>query len=141
MGLQRTRRDRGQSLLLGIRRARREVGAQTARYRRRVISWPHISVGAALAASSLLGASVRTGRLDLGRQRWLHHALYATSLATAVAATLIDGSKRRPTWPVAAGTLGVLALLPATKGGSGPHVAVAAAASVVYVAGTALVSR
>ena len=106
-----------------------------------MISWPHISVGAALAASSLLGANVRTGRLDLGRQRWLHHALYATSLATAIGATVIDGSNRRPTWPVAASTLVVLALLPATKGGSGPHRAVAAAASVVYVAGTAFVSR
>ena len=106
-----------------------------------MISRPHISLGAALAASSLLGASVRTGRLDLGRLHWVHHAIYAASLATAIGATVIDGSKRRPTWPVAASTLGVVALLPATKGGSGPHLAVAAAASVVYVAGTAFVSR
>jgi len=106
-----------------------------------VISRPHISLGAALAASSLLGASVRTGRLDLGRQRWLHHALFAASLATAIGATVVDGSKRRPTWPVAASTLGALVLLPATKGGTGSHLAVATAASIVYVAGTAHVSR
>jgi hypothetical protein len=106
-----------------------------------VISRPHISVGVALAASSLLGASVRTGRLDLGRQRWLHHALYAASMATALGATVIDRRKHRPTWPVAAGTLGVLTLLPATHGGSGPHLAVAAASSAVYVVGTAFVSR
>jgi len=127
--------------VLRFRRIDRDVRAPTTGYRRRVISRPHISVGVALAASSLLGANVRSGRLDLGRQRWLHHALYAASLATAVGATVIDGSKRRPTWPVAASTLGVLALLPATKGGSGPHMAVAAAASIVYVAGTAFVSR
>ncbi len=99
-------------------------------------SWQHLSVGATLAASSLLGASVRTGRLELGRQRWLHHALYATTVASAVGAIVVDGATRRPTWPIAAGTLGVLALLPATKGGSHAHVAVAATASTVYVAGT-----
>lgn len=105
-----------------------------------MISRLHISVGAALAASSLLGAGVRTGRIELGRQHWLHHALYAASMAAALGATIVDGANRRPTWPVAASTFGVLTLLPATKGGSGPHLAVAAAASVVYVAGTALVS-
>lgn len=106
-----------------------------------MISWQHLSVGATLAASSWLGASVRIGRLDLGRQRWLHHALYATTLASAVGATVVDGIKGRPTWPIAAGTLGVLALLPATKGGSNAHVAVAATASTVYVAGTIAVTR
>jgi hypothetical protein len=102
-----------------------------------VISRPHISVGVALAASSMLGASVRSGRLDLGQQRWLHHALYAATLASALGAAVVDGRQRRSTWPIAAGTLGVLTLLPATKGGSGRHLAVAAAASLFYVAGTA----
>lgn len=110
-------------------------------YVRRVISRPHVSVGTALAASSLLGLSVRTGRVTLGRWRWLHHGLYATSLATAAGATVFDGARGRSTWPVAAATLGVLLLLPATHGGSRPHVAVAAAAATVYVAGTAAASR
>lgn len=127
--------------MVRIRRSICGSGPHTPGYRRRVISWQHLSVGATLAASSLLGTSVRTGRLDLGRQRWLHHALYAATLASAVGATVVDGAKRRPTWPIAAGTLGVLALLPATKGGSNAHVAVAAAASTVYVAGTIAVTR
>lgn len=110
-------------------------------YRRRVTSWQHRSLGATLVASSLLGASVRSGRVDLGPRRWLHHALYAATVASAVGATVADGVKRRPTWPVAAGTLGVLAMLPSTKGGSKAHLAVAATASAVYVAGTIAVTR
>jgi predicted ferric reductase len=96
----------------------------------------HVSVGTALAASSLLGVAVRTGRLELGAWRWLHHALYAVSVLTAANATVIDAARGRSTWPAAATALGVLAVLPATKGGSNAHVAVAVAASTVYVAGT-----
>jgi hypothetical protein len=99
-------------------------------------SLPHLGVGTALAASSLLGIGVRSGRVDLGEFRWLHHALYATSLAAAAGAAVADGARGRSTWPVAAGVLGVLALLPTTRGGSGRHVAVAVAASTVYVVGT-----
>jgi hypothetical protein len=62
-------------------------------------------------------------------------------LASAVGAIVADRAKRRPTWPIAAGTLGVLALLPATKGGSNAHVGVAATASAVYVVGTIAVTR
>lgn len=105
-----------------------------------MISRPHVSVGVALAASSLLGLSVRTGRVTLGRRRWLHHGLYATSLATAAGATVFDGARGRSTWPVAAATLGVLMVLPATSGGTRPHIAVAAAAATLYVAGTAAAS-
>ena len=104
-------------------------------------SWQHLSVGATLAASTLLGTSVRTGRLDLGRHHWLHHALYASTLASAAGATVVDGINGRPTWPIAAATLGVLALLPATKGGSSAHIGVAAAASTVFVLGTIAVTR
>jgi hypothetical protein len=110
-------------------------------YVRCVISRPHLGVGGALAAASLLGLSVRTGRVTLGRWRWLHHGLYATSLAAAAGATVLDGARGRPTWPVAAGTFGVLMLLPATSGGSRGHLAVAAAATTVYIAGTAAVAR
>jgi hypothetical protein len=106
-----------------------------------MISIAHGSAGTALAASSLLGLGVRTGRLDLGSRRWLHHALYAASIGTAAGATLLDAVSGRPTWPVAAGTLGVLALLPATRGGSTGHVAVALAASAVYAVGTIATTR
>ncbi len=75
----------------------------------------HASVGVALAASSLLGAGVRSGRVELGERRWLHHVLYAASLATAAGAAITDGRTGRPTWPAAAATLGVLAVLPATR--------------------------
>jgi hypothetical protein len=101
-----------------------------------MISLPHLSVGAALAASSLLGVSVRSGWIDLGERRWLHHALYATSLAAATGAAVVDAVRGRPTWPAAASTLGVLAVLPATRGGSRSHVAVAIAATTVYAVGT-----
>jgi hypothetical protein len=110
-------------------------------YVRGVISLPHVSVGAALAASSLLGLSVRTGRVELGRWRWLHHGLYATSLATAAGASVFDGARHRPTWPAAAATLGVLMLMPATRGGSRSHLTVAAAAATVYGVGTTAVCR
>ena len=106
-----------------------------------MISMPHLSVGTALAASTLLGVGVRSGRIDLGERRWLHHALYAASLATATGAAVVDAARGRPTWPVAASTLGVLVLLPATRGGSGAHVAVAIAASTVYTLGTISVLR
>lgn len=106
-----------------------------------MISLPHLSAGTALAASSLLGVGVRSGRVDLGERRWLHHVLYATSLATATGATVVDAARSHPTWPVAASTLGVLLLLPTTRGGSGAHVAVAIAASTVYAVGTISVLR
>lgn len=106
-----------------------------------MISLTHLSVGTTLAASSLLGAGVRTRRIDLGERRWLHHALYATSLAAAAGATVVDAARGRPTWIVAASTLGVLVVLPTTRGGSGPHVAVAVVASAVYTAGTIGVLR
>jgi len=106
-----------------------------------VISRPHVLLGVALTASSALGSSVRSGRLDLGRWRWLHHALYAASLTSAVGASGIDAARGRPTWPVAAGTLTVLAVLPTTRGGSRSHVAVAATASAVYLIGTVAVAR
>jgi hypothetical protein len=105
-----------------------------------VISMAHVSVGGALAASSLLGIGVRSGQVRLGRWRWLHHGLYATSLVAAATATTVDGARRRPTWPVAAATLGVLALLPTTHGGSRPHIGVATTATAVYVIGTAAVA-
>jgi hypothetical protein len=106
-----------------------------------MISLAHAGAGAALMASSVLGIGVRTGRLELGRARWLHHALYATSLATAAGAAVVDARGRQPTWPAAAATLSVLAVLPRTQGGSGPHVAVAIAASAVYAAGTVAAQR
>jgi hypothetical protein len=84
---------------------------------------------------------VRSGRIDLGDRRWLHHALYATSLAAAAGAAVVDGARARPTWPVDATALGVLLLLPATRGGSGAHVAVAIAATAVYGVGTIVTSR
>ena len=106
-----------------------------------MISVPHLSVGTTLAASTLLGAGVRSGRIDLGKRHWLHHALYAASLAAATGAAVVDATKGRPTWPVAASTLGVLLVLPATRGGSGAHVAVAFAASTVYALGTISIQR
>lgn len=113
-----------------------EWGRAGSGYRRRMISLPHLCVGTTLAASTLLGAGVRSGRIDLGERRWLHHALYAGSLAAATGAAVADAARGRPTWPIAASTLGVLVLLPATRGGSGAHMAVAIAASTVYAAGT-----
>jgi hypothetical protein len=101
-----------------------------------MISAVHVSVGTALAASSLLGVAVRTGHVDLGARRWPHHSLYAASVITAASATLVDAGRGRSTWPAAASTLGVLAVLPATRGGSTAHVVVAVAATSVYVAGT-----
>ena len=106
-----------------------------------MITWAHLSVGTTLAASTLLGAGVRSGRIDLGERHWLHHALYATSLAAATAAAVVDAARGRPTWPIAASTLGVLLLLPTTRGGSSAHVVVAVAASAVYTAGTISVLR
>jgi hypothetical protein len=106
-----------------------------------MISLAHLSAGTALAASSLLGLGVRTGHLELGRRRWLHHALYAASLGTTAGAALVDAMNGRPTWPVAAGTFGVLALLPATRGGSTGHLAVAIAASSLYTVGTVSTAR
>ncbi len=101
----------------------------------------HAGAGAALAASSLLGVAVRSGRIELGERRWLHHLLYATSLATAAGAAVSDGRRGRPTWPVAAATLGVLAVLPLTRGGSVLHTTVAVIASVTYVGGTRATTR
>jgi len=111
------------------------------RYSRRVISWPHLSIGVTLAASSLLGAGVRSGRLELGGRGWPHHVLYAATLVSSVSAATVDAARGRPTWPVAAGTLGLLAFLPATGGGSDAHLMVAGAASVAYLAGTIVVTR
>jgi hypothetical protein len=71
----------------------------------------------------------------------LHHALYAASLGTTAGAALVDAMNGRPTWPVAAGTFGVLALLPATRGGSTGHLAVAIAASSLYTVGTVSTAR
>ena len=110
-------------------------------YRRRVISWPHRTVGISLAASSLLGAGVRYGHVVLGRRRWLHHALYAATLTSSAGAAAVDAARARPTWPVAACTLGVLAALPATGGGSTAHLWVAAVATATYVVGTVVVTR
>jgi hypothetical protein len=101
-----------------------------------MVSLAHGALGVSLAAASLLGVGVRTGRVELGPRRWLHHVAYATSLATAVGAVVIDGRRRRTTWPVAAATLGVLSLLPTTRGGSRLHLAVAVVASSVYAGGT-----
>jgi hypothetical protein len=106
-----------------------------------MISAPHLGLGVALAASCALGVSVRSGRLELGRRRWLHHALYGTCVAGAIAATVIDAARSRPTWPVAAGTLGLLVALPATSGGSRAHLSVAAVTSAVYLTGSIAVVR
>lgn len=106
-----------------------------------MISRPHLSVGVSLVASSLLGAGVRSGRLDLGRRRWLHHALYAVTLASSLSAAVVDAVRGHPTWRVAAGTFGVLAVLPATGGGSHAHLMVAGSASATYVVGTIVVAR
>ena len=106
-----------------------------------MVSLAHGGVGVSLAASSLLGVGVRSGHIDLGSRRWLHHVLYATSLATAAGATVADVRRGRPTWPVAAATLAVLAVLPTTRGGSTGHLAVALAASAVYAGGTLSTAR
>jgi len=127
--------------VVGIARLPPDCRAGRSGYRRSVISRPHLLLGVALTASSALGASVRSGHLDLGRRRWLHHALYAASLMSAVGASTIDAARGRPTCPVSAGTLAVLAVLPSTRGGSQRHVVVAAVASSVYVIGTVVVIR
>ncbi len=105
-----------------------------------MVALSHLGLGATLAASTVLGTSVRMGRLDLGRRHWIHHALYGATMASAVVATISGRAERSRTWRVAGSTLGVLALLPATTGGSKAHMTVAAAASAVYVAGTIAVT-
>jgi len=58
-----------------------------------------------------------------------------------VSAVAVDAARGRPTWPVAAGTLGLLAVLPVTGGGSNSHLMVAGMASAVYLVGTLVVAR
>lgn len=101
----------------------------------RVNTGLHVAAGTALVASSLVGLGVRTGRLDLGGRRWVHHALYAASLVSTGAAAATDVTTRRSTWPTTAATLAILATLPATRGGSHTHAGLAAIATGVYATG------
>lgn len=93
-----------------------------------------VAAATSYAANCTLGTAVATRRVNLGRARWLHHALFINTcaLAAAAASSVFWGRPRRPSRRAA------LALLPAAlpltaitrvgaHGGRHPLVALAAA--------------
>ncbi len=110
-------------------------------------STPDAAFGAArtaLVASVALGVAVRHLGLRLGRWRWLHHALYATSLAataTSLAADAGPDARRLPRAAVSAAVLATLLVLPRTSGGSRRHAQVGLAALGTHVVGAGAVAR
>lgn len=97
----------------------------------------------ALVASVALGAVVRHLGLRLGRWRWLHHALFAVSLAataTSLTADVTTAGRHLPRAGVSGAVLGVLLALPRTSGGSRRHTQIGLAALVTHVVGARVVA-
>lgn len=83
-------------------------------------------------ANLILGVGVQFRLVSTRRFKWVHHALYALVFVGALVATLgliLTGSRW---WPLAL-TLGALSVLPRYRGGSRPHMLLAALGFIGYV--------
>ncbi|CAN5822666.1 hypothetical protein BH18ACT2_BH18ACT2_06190 [soil metagenome] len=90
---------------------------------------------AALVTAMATGAGAQTGLLDTSSVRWVHHGLFATTVATALAALFT--TPRRAERMALVPALAVLARLPRARGGTAAHGATAAVAAACYAAGWA----
>lgn len=84
-----------------------------------------------LAVAAATGVATQTGAIDTRPVRWVHHALYGSSLVTSLAAlAAARGPARRLALvpPVA-----VLLALPRARGGSAAHTLGAGVAAVGYL--------
>jgi len=88
-----------------------------------------------LAAALAIGVGAQTGLIDTVRVRWIHHALFATATTACVATAGVAVARRDQTTPWALATVGALAVLPRTRGGSIQHGAVAGIAALCQFAG------
>jgi hypothetical protein len=92
---------------------------------------------ASYAANCLLGIAVATRAVRLGRARWLHHALYVGTAATAAAAASSAVWARSLPGAALATALVPLALVPYRSATMPRHVLAATAAAPAYVAAAA----
>jgi hypothetical protein len=93
------------------------------------------------AANCLLGIAVATRAVRLGRARWLHHALYIGTSATAVAAASSAGWGRSLAGAALVPALVPLALVPYRSATIPRHVLAATAAAPAYLAAVAALPR
>lgn len=93
-----------------------------------------IATGLTLAASTVLGLAVAVGGLQLGRYRWLHHALYAAAAVSCLLTVAVGVVTATPIRWAMIVVLVPLAALTRTSGGTTRHVAVAGVALALYVA-------
>jgi hypothetical protein len=93
-----------------------------------------LATGLALSRSTGLGIAVGIGRLQLGRYRWLHHALYGAAVVSCLLTVAVGVVTATPIRWAMVVVLVPLAALTRTRGGTLRHVAVAGFALVLYVA-------
>jgi hypothetical protein len=89
---------------------------------------------AAYAANCLLGIAVATRTVRLGRARWLHHALYVVTAATASTAATSAVWARSLAGAALVPALVPLGLVPYRSATMRRHVAAATAAAPAYLA-------
>jgi hypothetical protein len=102
-----------------------------------VTTWLFTAASASYLASCGLGLGVRTGVLRTGRARWLHHALYVSTSALALAAaatTIPDRDPSRAGRALLPAAL-PLALIPYASARSWRHPALAASAAPFFARG------
>ncbi|WP_250009754.1 hypothetical protein [Actinoplanes sp. M2I2] len=90
------------------------------------------------AANAAFGAAVAAKVIDNGRIRWVHHALFSTTVSLTVIAVAASAVQRRPAGLALLPALGPLAALPYAGGRVRRHAALAGSAAPAYAA--ALVS-
>jgi hypothetical protein len=88
---------------------------------------------AALVVAMATGAGAQLEVIDTSSVRWVHHALFGTTVATALVALV--GTRRRAERAALVPALAVLATLPRTKGGTRAHGTTAGVAAICYAAG------
>lgn len=95
---------------------------------------------AAYTANTALGVGVATRLVDTSGARWVHHALYITTVALTAAAVVAGIARRQPAGWLLMPALLPLAALTTTRGRGRAHPLVALTAAPAYAA-AALVRR
>ncbi len=93
-----------------------------------------IAASASYGANCALGGAVATGRLDTSGARWVHHAVYvSTVVLTAAAAVQLAAGGDRALWRLLPVALPLVAV-PSVSARSRGHVALALSAAPAYAA-------
>ncbi|KAA9394548.1 hypothetical protein FCK90_06945 [Kocuria coralli] len=99
------------------------------------------AASASYTANAAFGAAVATGLIDNGRIRWVHHALFTTTVSMTTIALAASAVQRQRAGLALLPAVGPLAVLPYLGGDVCRHAAVAGSAAPFFATALTMVWR